>query len=85
MHAALFNVDMEPFLCCFFASLVKIFYARRQVIKIRRRRLQEAQRHINGFQKWAKKCSALLSLAITTLQSSPSVERRYWLSQQGTH
>ena len=63
----------------FFASLVKIFYVRRQAIKIRRRRLQEARRRINRFRKRAKKHSALLSLAITTLQLSASVEQRHWV------
>ena len=79
MRAALLNDDMEPFLCCFLLLWLRSFYARRQAIKIRRRRLQEARRRINGFRKRAKKRSAMLSLAITTLQSSPSVERRYWV------
>ena len=78
MRADSLNVEMDPFLCFYLLLWLRSLSARRQAVKTRRRRLQEAQRRINGLQKQAKKRSALLALAIT-LQSSPAVERRYWV------
>ena len=78
MRADSLNVEMDPFLCFYLLLWLRSLSARRQAVKTRRRRLQEAQRRINGLRKQAKKRSALLALAIT-LQSSPAVERRYWV------
>ena len=78
MHTVLLNVEMDPFLCCYLLLWLRSLSARRQAVKTRRHRLQEAQRRINKLRKLAKKRSALLALAIT-LQSSPPVERRYWV------
>ena len=65
---------MDPLLCCYLLLWLRSLYARRQATKTRRRRLQEAQRRIDGlWKRAAKKRSALLALAIT-LQSSPPVE-----------
>ena len=69
---------MDPLLCCYLLLWLRSLSARRQALKRRRRRLQEAQRRINGLRKGVKKRSALLALAIT-LQSSPPVERRCWV------
>ena len=79
MRADSLNVEMDPFLCFYLLLWLRSLSARRQAVKTRRRRLQEAQRRINGLRKQAKKRSALLDLAIITLQSSPAVERRYWV------
>ena len=72
------HVTMDPFLCCYILVWLRTLSARRQAMKTRRRRLQEARRRINALRKRAKKRSALIALAIT-LQSSPPVERRYWV------
>ena len=78
MCADSLNVEMDPFLCFYLLLWLRSLSARQQAVKTRRRRLQEAQRRINGLRKQAKKRSALLALTIT-LQSSPAVERRHWV------